>query len=246
MAKQLGFILYEGPSALDGAPIVVVATTGKTRNEKTGDMVQTWIMRQDIAPHQAIKTGDDASVCGNCPHRGQGNGLGRSCYVTVFQAPLAVWKAYKRGAYPALAQADYAEAFKGRKVRMGAYGDPMAAPASIWQGIADAAQAWTGYTHQHSNAALPTYQLETMRGLVMASCDTEAQALAVQHKGWRTFRTMTPDEHVTAWERLCLAEARGLSCADCRACAGESKALPSIAIHVHGSGASNYATNCRA
>ena len=38
IAKPLerGFILYEGASVLDGAPIVVVATL-KTQNRKTGD-----------------------------------------------------------------------------------------------------------------------------------------------------------------------------------------------------------------
>ena len=38
-----GFILYRGPSILDGTPIVVVATM-KTANPKTGDMIQTFII----------------------------------------------------------------------------------------------------------------------------------------------------------------------------------------------------------
>ena len=43
MAQANGVILYEGPSMLDGAPIVVIATgirTGST-NVKTGAMIQT-------------------------------------------------------------------------------------------------------------------------------------------------------------------------------------------------------------
>ena len=66
-----GVILYEGPSMIDGAPIVVIANRIDTdsNNAKTGAMVQTFIMRQDIAPHEATKTGDDASICGDCTHR---------------------------------------------------------------------------------------------------------------------------------------------------------------------------------
>ena len=51
-AKAKGFILYEGASMLDGAPIVVIATM-KTSNRKTGDMVQTWILRSDVNPVEA-------------------------------------------------------------------------------------------------------------------------------------------------------------------------------------------------
>ena len=83
--KQKGFILYDGPSVLDGAPIVVIATL-ETSNAKTGAMVQTWILRGDIEPHQAVKTGEDASVCGNCPQR---HNTGGACYVMTHQAPLA-------------------------------------------------------------------------------------------------------------------------------------------------------------
>jgi hypothetical protein len=84
MAKPKGYILYKGPSVLDGAPIVVIATMS-TNNGKTGDMVQTWILRDDVSPLEATKTGQDSSVCGECPHR---HYLGGACYVTVFQAPL--------------------------------------------------------------------------------------------------------------------------------------------------------------
>ena len=69
--EHQGLVLWEGPSRLDGAPIVVIATGMRrgSSNEKTGPMVQTWIMRQDEAPHVAQRTGSDASVCGDCPLR---------------------------------------------------------------------------------------------------------------------------------------------------------------------------------
>ena len=71
-----GRILWEGASQIDGAPIVCIATglKRKTKNKKLSDsdrkgMIQTWIMRTDIAPHVAIKSGADESVCGGCIHR---------------------------------------------------------------------------------------------------------------------------------------------------------------------------------
>ena len=47
-----GFILYRGPSILDGTPIVVVATM-KTANPKTGDMIQTFILVDNMSPIEA-------------------------------------------------------------------------------------------------------------------------------------------------------------------------------------------------
>ena len=52
MPNPNGRILYEGPSMLDGAPIVVIATgfAERSGNDKTGAMIQTWILRADIPP----------------------------------------------------------------------------------------------------------------------------------------------------------------------------------------------------
>jgi hypothetical protein len=96
MQKPNGLVLYRGPSQLDGAPIIVVATgiAGASRNAKTGDLIQTWILREDISPTEAVKTGADASICGTCPHRGtisEGKNIGRSCYVTSGNHIIAVF-----------------------------------------------------------------------------------------------------------------------------------------------------------
>ena len=94
-----GRILWEGLSPIDQKPIVCIVTglgKGKSQNPKTGHMGQTWIIRQDIPPHEGHKNGENRSVCGSCPHAGYNNG---SCYVRWFQAPLSVYKCYKRGGY---------------------------------------------------------------------------------------------------------------------------------------------------
>ena len=80
MAKPNGAILYRGPSLLDGADIVVIAigTNSGSENRKTGRMLQTYILRADALPAAVVRTGNDSSICGDCTHRGDGTGKGRT------------------------------------------------------------------------------------------------------------------------------------------------------------------------
>lgn len=234
-----GIILWEGASALDGQPIVVIATgIGKaSRNEKTGDMVQTWIMRADIEPHLAVKTGDDASVCGECPHR---PAKGGSCYVKVFQAPLSIFRAYKRGVYRRATVEELAGLGEGRMVRLGAYGDPAAAPLWLWEALVSRASGVTGYTHQWRSAP------QGFARLVMASADSFAEGLEARAAGWRTFRIRTADEALEPKrEFVCPASAEAgyrTNCASCKACGGlDAKAKASPVIIAHGATAKRFA-----
>jgi len=62
---------WRGESPIDGAAIVMLAT-GQTKpsdNTKTGPMVQTFIIRQDMKPIEAVKTGKDKSICDGCKFR---------------------------------------------------------------------------------------------------------------------------------------------------------------------------------
>jgi len=242
----IGAIIYEGPSMLDGAPIVVVATgigTKSSDNEKTGKMIQTWIMRADIDPLSAIRSDDDSSVCGDCVHRGQSAGKGRSCYVLVFQAPLGVWRAYKRGRYVRADSAQKrAELGRDRMVRCGSYGDPASVPAYVWGDLLSGSEGWTGYTHSPTRGSGPA-----LKGVCMASADTLRGARKLQRSGWRTFRVMTGSEHVSKGETLCPAseEAGQLtSCEKCSLCQGSYRSgAKSVAIHVHGTPGSNARKN---
>ena len=239
-----GVILYEGPSQLDGQPIVVIATglrTGST-NVKTGAMVQTYILRSDIPPIDAVKSGDDASICGGCPHRGDGTGKGRSCYVTLMHGPRGVYAAYKRGSYarPAAGRSLILQGVgEGRMVRLGTYGDPAAVPVETWNHVLKFAAGWTGYTHQWRNTlAVPP---ETWHPLVMASVDSEEEMQIAHALGYRTFRvTPTAHENIKGKEIVCPASheaGQKVECIDCRACMGTSgKARVSIQIAAHGTG----------
>ncbi len=64
MPNTNSLIVYDGPSIIDGKPIVVILTglDQSSENAKTGNLVQSFIIRSDIAPTDALKTGDDATT----------------------------------------------------------------------------------------------------------------------------------------------------------------------------------------
>lgn len=230
--KELGFILYDGPSMLDGAPIVVIATLS-TSNRKTGDMVQTWIIRSDIDPVTSSKMGKDVSICGNCPHR---QNTGGACYVNIGQAPNQIYKSYIRGRYAKFDIELHGQYLSSRKVRLGAYGDPSAVPFDIFKTITEIAQSHTGYTHQIAHKNFDKRYLS----ICQVSADTPKQALKYQSMGAKTFRVALPNDGLFDNEIECLADSKGLQCVDCGLCDGQTK---NIAIAVHGSRASSFKSN---
>ena len=245
--KPSGFIIYEGPSLLDNKPIVEIAIV-KSGNSKTGNMVQTYIMRSDIDPRDANKLGEDYSICGDCRHRGKPTNdpqrklaEGRSCYVNISQGVLIVWKAYKRGLYPyAVGHDSIASIGRGRMVRIGTYGDGGAVPPDINASLTSEAIGSTGYCHQSGNE-----RSSFDPSLYMVSADTKAEAVAAWSKGFRTFRVMTSlNDLDKANEALCPASeeaGRRATCERCKLCSGNSIAAKSIAIVAHGAGRNNFA-----
>jgi hypothetical protein len=235
-----GAVIYHGPSMLDGMPIVAIATglAGKSANAKTGAMVQVWILRADIAPQAAAHSGADASICGNCPHRGDvvdGRNVGRTCYVTLFQAPRSVFASWQRGIYPAAD--DLAQLGAGRMIRLGAYGDPAAVPLHIWEALTQRCAGFTGYTHQWA-------RFPELAPYCMASCDSNDDRAAAKLLGFRTFRVRAAADPLQPREVICPASAEAgkrTSCAECKACGGTSaKAKADIAIVAHGVGAKQF------
>ena len=228
-------ILYQGPSLIDGAPIVVIATYSD-RNSKTGLMVQTYILRADINPLEASKTGADVSICGDCRHRGiptadpaRKQAKDRTCYVNLGQGVLITYRAFLRGVYPDAQTRDARRAIgRGRMVRVGTYGDPGAVPSDVWDDLLCDAQGWTAYTHRTG------WRPE----LAMQSADSLEQARALWQIGARTFRVIWKGEQIDATrEVLCPASkeaGRRTTCAACKLCAGTATRSPrSVAIHAH-------------
>jgi hypothetical protein len=229
--KPNGYIIYRGPSRIDGKRIVVIATGfRKSKNRKTGNMIQTWIVLEDIHPLEVLREGLDGSICGDCRHSSKGNDGSGACYVNVAWAPSGIWKAFKRGSYPRLLLKDFS-LFNGLKVRFGAYGDPAAAPLALWRRIAQECAGHTGYTHQWKR--FPGY-----RDLLMASVDTPEEAAAASARGYRTFRIRVEGAPALPKEFVCPASEEAghkLLCEDCMACdghrRGERRASPVIQVH---------------
>lgn len=224
-ANVLGFTLYEGPSMLTGEPITAVLTL-KTSNRKTGNMAQVWIIASgDLNPVELSQAKLDSSICGNCPHKHSSNG---SCYINLGQAPLAVYKAYKRGRYPAFVASEHGHYLTGRKLRLGAYGDPAAVPYETMEQVAELALGHTGYTHQAAHANFDMRYLT----LCMVSADTPKQARKYQKLGAKTFRVALVGDSLADNEVECLADSEGLTCNECGLCDGTKG---NVAITVHGS-----------
>ena len=235
-----GFIFYKGTSPIDGAPIVAIATL-KSANSKTGDMVQTWILREDVSPLDAIQSGEDKSICGTCIHRGR-KGKSRTCYVDVGKAPAGIWRAYHRGQYIDLSDDPdtVAHLITGRIVRMGAYGDPAMVPVRQWRMLLAGSSGRTGYTH-----AWRRMWAQALRQYAMASADSVAEQDLARAMGWRTFRVRTETEPLQANEFACPASPEGgqrKQCITCQACDGADRpGKASAAIIVHGVMARHFA-----
>lgn len=235
-----GYVIYKGPSRVDGSPIVVILMV-KSANTKTGNMLQTYIIREDVNPLEAVELGLDVSICSNCPARGgivdeiTGETTERTCYVNLGQGPLSVYGAYTRGNYPQLSPHHpiIRELVQDRVVRLGTYGDPYAAPVGFWDVLLVGAKSWTGYTHQWRIAT-------DLRHLCMASCDSPSDYRLAQETGWRTFRVRLEDAPLFEREIDCPASKQSgyrTTCQDCRLCKGDSIKAKSVSIPVHGSAA---------
>jgi hypothetical protein len=235
--RPTGYTIYRGPSMIDGADIVAIATL-HSANGKTGDMIQTWIMRADQPPMEALKTGHDSSVCGECPLRGNGAGKQRTCYVNIGQAPRNIWLTWKAGGYPkATSRLELERIGEGRQIRLGAYGDPAAVPRAVWMSMLDYADGHTGYTHQWKTCD-PNW-----RHVLMASTDSPAETLQAQSEGWRTFRASPRSDRLSS-EKPCPSATKAskvqcIRCPQSRKCNGSGSA-PSIWIETHGSGAKHH------
>jgi len=230
MKKPLGVILYQGPSVLDGKMIVVVMTF-KTSNRKTGQMAQVWILVDDMDPVAAFRVGADSSVCGNCPQRWYHGG---ACYVNLGQAPNSIWKAVKRGSYPMYNSVDHDQYIVGTKVRFGAYGDPAAVPFEVLSNIADMSSGYTGYTHQARHKNFDS----RIANICQISIETARQA---ERTTTGYFRVIADKSEALETEIECLADSKGLSCADCLKCDGKSNAK--VYIQAHGSRAKRHMNN---
>lgn len=218
------YILWEGPSALDGSPIALVAGIG-SKNSKTGNMVQTYIIRNDMHPQDAVSTGVDDSICGSCRFRGH-KGKGRLCYVVLLHGVYQVWDAKLKGEWRPTS--NLRKFGRNRLIRMGTYGDPAMVPFEVWEELLSQSAGRTGYTHQWRTCD------QRFKSIMMASCDYHGDYPAAKALGWHTYRVKLPEEPRLPGERPCPAGGEnkgGVTCEVCLGCNGQHR---DYSIDAHG------------
>ena len=213
-----GVILRQGPSYLNGETIVTIAIFNST-NRKTGDMIQIYYLPVNTPPTEAVKTGADESVCGDCklrPLRAKEQNI-KPCYVKKFHGPSAVYRSFKAGKYPHLdkmkprLRQGVLQLLATKPIRLGAYGDP-ASDLETSMFLANLAPQITAYTHQWRN-------VPQLKGFCMASVDSTEEYTQAKDSGWRTYRH-TSDNMAFGNEIVCPHKTHGVQCADCGLCSG--------------------------
>ena len=236
-----GVTVWTGPSLWDGEPIALVINWSGCRtgrgNSKTGPMVQSYIAAIGRDPVADVRSGADATVCGNCPKRPRSVRAAKrrnarairvarenndpaptpepteTCYVNHGQGPAAIAAAMSRNQYPAITPDIAADLIAGFPIRLGTYGDPGMIPAPVWRTLCAKASERTGYTHRAQDVGAD------LIGLVMASADSLPEALALQADGWRTFRVTTdPTEPTQRGEAHCPAAIESGKKTTCETC----------------------------
>ena len=234
-------IILKGNSQIDGSPVVAIVTFG-SNNSKTGDMPQVWILCDGIHPTDALRTGKDKAICGNCKYRPTELGdnalkkFSRKCYVNTMSIN-AIYKKYINGGYSEASLEDCRKILNGRKVRIGAYGDPAAVPIEVWDTILADCQS-TGYTHQWRECS------NDYSKYCMASCDSPIDVVIASQKGYRTFYVQAVDDYANIQKKIdgiklanCPASkemGKVTTCSQCLVCSGTRSGFKSnvtIAIH---------------
>jgi hypothetical protein len=237
-----GAILWEGPGP-DGAPLAAVATglVVPSSNPKTGPMVQTWLMRSDMHPVEAMTTGADVATCNGCELRPflvrmlplKPGKKPPQCYVNMGMALNQVWKKLISNHYPRVEREDIPLLFAGKSVRIGSFGNFSNAPEWLVPTILQQVSRWTMYEHNWQDALIPMH-LALYSMASVSSPDNKVRANAL---GWRTFRVKRPEEPVMRDEIVCPASdeaGKRTTCDRCRLCRGNSIKAKNVVIDDHG------------
>jgi len=241
-------VVWRGTSPQNGAQIMLVVSGVKTKsqNDKTGVMAQASILLADMHPWEALETGADEAICGDCPLR-LNNGS-RICYVNVLFNNGSQYKSVtKKQVVATPRQLAILLAYRQRGIRFGSYGDPGMLPFELINEVMTISGVnHTGYTHQWVQ---PWFDVRHFQ-YAMASIDDEntVELLEELHgEDVRYYRLLSViNSNVNSGEIMCPSDsdkrktsgpkikgkfAREITCAECGLCAGSSKAAKSIAIN---------------
>lgn len=236
---------FNGQSAF--AALTVGTANTKLADKTTGKLVDSITILSDSAhPVEAVKSGQDETVCGDCPMRpllakaAKAKGLDApECYVNKLTGgPGGLWKAREKmegmEAYNALIA-------KGKRwlLRFGAYGEPVLLGSALVAELIKGYRMHTGYTHQWRRA-----DNAWAAGYFMASVASAEERMQAKQLGYRTFRVAPLGTTPEPGEVVCPAsasnsEADKKTCSRCPvACNGNKpgKRMPDILEYDHGPG----------
>ena len=213
---------------------ILVNFQGKSSNDKTGVMVQNYLIPVSWAKAGVVLP-DDTEVCFDCPHS---QGKNATCYVRKGSSQMGLfskmrslrsfWKDIPE--YNSKTEEALLKMCEGREVRFGAYGEPILLGEELVKKITSVAKTWTGYTHQWHK---PEYAWA--KRYFMASVDGEFEKRAAQADGWRVF-FVTDNANTDPSLVSCPASAemnKVSTCAKCSMCKGTSSKAKSIKIIKH-------------
>ena len=198
---------------------VVVTGLGRpSKNEKTGNMAQTWVLKSNTPPSHKTK----GAGCKGCP-------VFDACYVRWEQAPRQVYKTLKAGRYREYDGNNWQDRalISDIALRVGSAGEPTEMPAREWKKILAYVSRWTGYTHKWHIAANLGY-----RSFCMASVHSVRDMKKANRMGYRTYRV--GGGPITKDEVMCPHYTHGVQCVDCGLCMGSSIKAKNIYAPAHG------------
>ncbi len=213
------------PSLFDHKPVLVLASGFKGGNNKKlgSEVIQLFYLREDVHPYEAVVSGDDYSICKDCPLKFTNN---KVCYVGMYYVGN-MYQAFKEGKYPKLTSEHLQWMKDYRKVlRLGGYGDPICVPIEIVQPFIDVAAVTLGYTHGwRSPLAIP------YRAYLQASVESPEEAADAAKMGWKYYRIKLKDDPLLPGEVLCPWHKKGKQykqCQQCRMCDGRKANVAAI------------------
>ena len=229
--------MYDGPSTIRPDKRVMLRVMGlkkKSKNAKTGPMVQVGGILADVHPVEATKSGCDEALCGGCRLRPKLHAEDKANGVEVSEHPCYVKTIYKSAQRKAgIAQETTFEeainALRGKDVRFGEYGNMSAFPREVlepaFEAVVESGGNHTCYEHEWENPAN-----QWLAKYAMASVHNEEERARAKALGWRTFRT---GETQLPGEMLCLYESKGVQCVRCKLCSGNQVNKRDIYIPSH-------------
>ncbi|MBF86295.1 MAG: hypothetical protein CL489_17715 [Acidobacteria bacterium] len=224
MAKINTTLLHKGVSQYTGNPINVFLTESST-NTKTGNIPQVNFL-PEVKPTDALKTGQDADVCGNCPLRPflfNPETHDAPCYVLCGFAPNAIHRAKNKPLN------DYSKLYD--VIRIGAYGDGASCEKQALIKIVKLAKKVLNYTHAWS-----IKKFNFLKAFSMASVHSIEEKIKANSLGFRTFRTIKfACSKLEANEIVCPNFVdNSIQCKTCKLCCGNQiKAKIDIVIPSH-------------